>query len=370
VEAPAQGDEGGTPEEVENPGEHRALDGLNTRLGATNFRGEKGPEDEPISQSTACLRSVRARTSVRRAERTERTRSESASPASAGGTREGRKMDVEPGFRSVIDEPNADRPIPRPTVARAMGGCSPRDTGFGRYSIRKRRTPADAGGRCGAWYPVTASVAAGSSTRQGREGGTGRGGQVGGTLRGTTGLARRRSGSRTGGSWSSWPVALRHHRPGRRVLRHPEPARAPASRRPRVHRKRGTQRRASARPSVTAARWGRQTGSPPPGHGSHCTPVQQGQGRVEMSPRGRADRRQECGTRVRPCAAPAAWKHGFSGRNGPPAYAGAATHFGATRQRRAPASRPRVRWRRTVRQQRFGVDGGPGPSRRGRKTGG
>jgi hypothetical protein len=60
VEAPAQGDEGGTPEEVENPGEHRALDGLNTRLGATNFRGEKGPEDEPISQCTACLRSVRA----------------------------------------------------------------------------------------------------------------------------------------------------------------------------------------------------------------------------------------------------------------------------------------------------------------------
>jgi hypothetical protein len=66
VEAPAQGDEGGRPEEVENPGEHRAPDGLNTRLGATNFRGEKGPEDEPISQCTACLRSIRARTSVRR----------------------------------------------------------------------------------------------------------------------------------------------------------------------------------------------------------------------------------------------------------------------------------------------------------------
>jgi hypothetical protein len=74
---------------------------------------------------------------------------------------------------------------------------------------------------------VTASVAAGSSTRQGREGGIGRGGLAGGTLRGTTGPARRRPGWRTGGSWSSRPVALRHHRPGRGVLRHPEPARAP-----------------------------------------------------------------------------------------------------------------------------------------------
>jgi hypothetical protein len=58
-------------------------------------------------------------------------------------------MDVEPGFRSVIDEPNADRPIPRPTVARATGGCSPRDAGFGRYSKgsggRRLMSAADAG---------------------------------------------------------------------------------------------------------------------------------------------------------------------------------------------------------------------------------
>ena len=82
-------------------------------------------------------------------ERTERTRSESASPASAGGTREGRKMDVEPGFRSVIDEPHADRSIPRPTVARAMDGCSRKDAGFGRYyrgsSGRRLMSAADAG---------------------------------------------------------------------------------------------------------------------------------------------------------------------------------------------------------------------------------
>ena len=54
MEAPAQGDEGGNPEEVENPGEHRASDGLNTCLDATNSRGEKGPEDEPISL-TYCM---------------------------------------------------------------------------------------------------------------------------------------------------------------------------------------------------------------------------------------------------------------------------------------------------------------------------
>jgi hypothetical protein len=56
VEAPAQGDEGESPGEIENPGEHRAPNGINPRLGATYSRGEKGPEDEPISQRTACLR--------------------------------------------------------------------------------------------------------------------------------------------------------------------------------------------------------------------------------------------------------------------------------------------------------------------------
>ena len=53
--APAPGDEGGNPGEVENPGEHRASDGLNTRPVATNSRGEKGPEDEPLSLRTACF---------------------------------------------------------------------------------------------------------------------------------------------------------------------------------------------------------------------------------------------------------------------------------------------------------------------------
>jgi hypothetical protein len=71
VEAPAQGDEGETLEEVENPGEHRAPDGINPRLGATNSRGEKGPEDEPISQRTACLR-FRTRSGPRFVAREER----------------------------------------------------------------------------------------------------------------------------------------------------------------------------------------------------------------------------------------------------------------------------------------------------------
>lgn len=67
MDAPAQGDEGEDPGEVENPGEHRASGGLNTRPGTTNSRGEKGLEDEPISQRTACSCSERARASVWRA---------------------------------------------------------------------------------------------------------------------------------------------------------------------------------------------------------------------------------------------------------------------------------------------------------------
>jgi hypothetical protein len=49
MDASAQGDEVESPGEVENPGEHRASGGINTRPGNTNSRGEKGPEDEPIS---------------------------------------------------------------------------------------------------------------------------------------------------------------------------------------------------------------------------------------------------------------------------------------------------------------------------------
>jgi hypothetical protein len=49
VEAPAQGEERESPEEVENPGEHRAPSGLNRHLEATDSQGEKGPEDEPLS---------------------------------------------------------------------------------------------------------------------------------------------------------------------------------------------------------------------------------------------------------------------------------------------------------------------------------
>ena len=235
---------------------------------------------------------------------------------------------------------------------------------------RKQRTPADVGGRCGA--PGTRRRLRSPPGTRGRGGKAepAAAGRQGGTLRGTTGPARRRSGSRTGGSWSSWPVALRHHRPGKGRFGGRSRRGHCTSRRPRVHRTRGTRRRASARRSVTAARWGRKTGSPTPGHGNHRTSVRQGQGRVEMSLRGRADRRQECGARACPCAAPAAWRPGFTGRNGAQTHAGAATHFGAAWQRRARASRPRVRWRRTVRQQRFGVASGPGPSRRGRKTGG
>jgi hypothetical protein len=94
VEAPAQGDEGGNPGEVENPGEHRASDGLNTRLDATNSRGEKGPEDEPFSQRTACLHRARPTASAAR-------RTDGEYPVCKRGSsfgwwqREGRAMDVE-----------------------------------------------------------------------------------------------------------------------------------------------------------------------------------------------------------------------------------------------------------------------------------
>jgi hypothetical protein len=58
VEARVQGDEGEDPGEVENPGEHRALGGLIRYLVATDSRGEKGLEDEPLSLSVAlpCFR--------------------------------------------------------------------------------------------------------------------------------------------------------------------------------------------------------------------------------------------------------------------------------------------------------------------------
>jgi hypothetical protein len=81
VVAPARDDEVDNPGEVENPGAHRAPDGLKPRLVTTNSRGEKGPEDGPCSQRTAFLHSARTRTSVRCAGRAEVSRSESAGPA-------------------------------------------------------------------------------------------------------------------------------------------------------------------------------------------------------------------------------------------------------------------------------------------------
>ena len=50
---------------IENPGEHRAPGSLNRYLVATDSQGEKGPEDEPLSQAVAwpCLFDV-LRTSV------------------------------------------------------------------------------------------------------------------------------------------------------------------------------------------------------------------------------------------------------------------------------------------------------------------
>lgn len=107
------------------------------------------------------------------------------------------------------------------------------------------------------------------------------------------------------------------------------------NRRPRIHRKRGTQRRASARRSVTAARWGRKTGTLTPRHGNHRTSVRKGRGRVEMPPEGHAERAQECGERVRPTAAPAPGLQGFTGMNGEQPPAGTTAHFGATRPRQA-----------------------------------
>jgi hypothetical protein len=42
---------------IENPGEHRVPGGLNRHLETTDSQGEKGPEDEPLSQAVAwpCL---------------------------------------------------------------------------------------------------------------------------------------------------------------------------------------------------------------------------------------------------------------------------------------------------------------------------
>ena len=121
MEAPAQGDEGETPGEVENPGEHRASDGLNTRLEATNSRGEKGPEDEPFSLRTACLHRQRRTASAAR-------RNDEGNPVCKRGTsfgwwqREGRAMDVEQVSATSMTT-SADRPGPRSPTARAGGGC-------------------------------------------------------------------------------------------------------------------------------------------------------------------------------------------------------------------------------------------------------
>jgi hypothetical protein len=75
---------------IENPGEHRAPDGLNRRSVATNFQGEKDPEDESFSSCTACLCPVRAPGFGPGRGRAEGTRSESVTPASVGGPRKTR----------------------------------------------------------------------------------------------------------------------------------------------------------------------------------------------------------------------------------------------------------------------------------------
>jgi hypothetical protein len=131
VEAPAQGDEGESPGEIENPGEHRAPNGINPRLGATYSRGEKGPEDEPISQRTACLRSERAPDLGLAHGRAENTRSVSVSPASAGGPYKEHVTSVEQGIRSVTTA--SCRP-PHPAVDRGTSHdwMSLTRTGFGR----------------------------------------------------------------------------------------------------------------------------------------------------------------------------------------------------------------------------------------------
>jgi hypothetical protein len=152
VEAPAQGDEGGYPGEVENPGEHRASGGLKTRLGATYSRGEKGPEDEPLSQRTACLHHERSWPRSAGG-RMKDTRSESAAPAPAGGPLEGRATGAEHGSATSIAT-SAHRPGPRLLAARAASRCCPGSpTSVGR--------PAAAGAgyrRRPAWRPAGASA--------------------------------------------------------------------------------------------------------------------------------------------------------------------------------------------------------------------
>jgi hypothetical protein len=81
VEALAQGDEGESPGEVENPGEHRVPGGLNRYLEATDSRGEKGPEDEPLSRNAACLYYERAPGLGPGCGKVEGNRSGNASPA-------------------------------------------------------------------------------------------------------------------------------------------------------------------------------------------------------------------------------------------------------------------------------------------------
>jgi hypothetical protein len=225
VEAPAQGDEGGRPEEVENPGEHRAPDGLNTRLGATNFRGEKGPEDEPISQCTACLRSIRARTSVRRTgERREpglKTRRQLRLVARVKDERWMWNLVSAPSSTSPTQTvPSRGRPWHKSRADAPRGGPAsagtPKEAADAGFSLRPMRglVPGSGFGRPREFY----EAGAGRRNRPRRAG-----------RRHPSGYhrpARRRPGSRTGGSRSSWPVALRHHRPGQRSLRRPEPTRA------------------------------------------------------------------------------------------------------------------------------------------------
>jgi hypothetical protein len=102
VEARVQGDEGENPGEVENPGEHRAPGGLTHFLEATDSRGEKGLEDEPLSLSVALPCSRRTPGFGPECRGAGRIRSENATPTSVGGPR---KAPEGPGetARSVSD---------------------------------------------------------------------------------------------------------------------------------------------------------------------------------------------------------------------------------------------------------------------------
>jgi hypothetical protein len=253
---------------------------------------------------------------------------------------------------NLVSAPSSTSPTqtvlnPRPTLARARGGCSPRGAGFGWYfkgSGGRRLLPA---ADAGTWCRATASVAARVLQGKGGKAEPAAAGRSPAPLGVAEAALDDGRGRELAVRSSSWPVALRHHRPGRGTLRCPKPTRTPGRAvAPGPTGSAARRRRAPARWSVTAARRGRQTDTPTPSHGNHRTSVRQGRDRVEMSSRGRAERRQECGARVS-----RAWRRPPGGEGSP----GGTARERPPEQRRTSVRRGEGRQERVARG--FGGDG-------------